>query len=197
MGPSSGWAAGLHGRGPLGEGRATAKEAGHLVQSPGKPGKGLEKPAGRALLGAHWSVWLLLYEAAWVTGERGSGRACGWGPLRGTWDGLISGGLTRVKIRPGRLREDTTQVWDASSGTQVPRLWSREAEAAGSLSTLARQCQSLALMGVCGQRKSKDREAGRQTGSRRSHISNAHGWAPEGWSPFPAWLAVCPTVWPY
>lgn len=40
-------------------GRATAKEAGRRVQSPGKPGKGLEEPAGRALQGAHWSVWLL------------------------------------------------------------------------------------------------------------------------------------------
>lgn len=91
------------------------KELGHLVQS---PGKGLEKPAGGALPGAHWSVWLLLYEAAWVRGERGSGWACGWGPLRGTREGLISGGLTGVEIRPGRLRKDTTQVWDASN-----RLW--------------------------------------------------------------------------
>lgn len=55
------------------------------------------------------------------------------------------------------------------SGTQVPRPWSRGAEAAGSLSTLARQCRPLALMGVCGQRKSKDREAdGQEAGAPTS-----------------------------
>lgn len=94
------------------------EKLGHLVQSPGKPGKGLEKPAGWASLGALWSAWLLLYEAAWVRGERGSGWACGWGPLRGAWEGLISRGLTRVEIRPERFRKDTTQVWDANN-----RLW--------------------------------------------------------------------------
>lgn len=130
----------------------------------------------------------------WVTGERGSGWACGWGPLRGSWEGLISGGLTRVEIRPGRLRTDPAQVWDASN-----RLWHPGPEAFVQRGRSGRltlhPCKAVPATGPDGGVWAEEvkGQGGRRTGSRRSHVSNAHGQAPAGWSPFPAWLAVCPT----
>lgn len=158
-------------KGGLEEGRATAKEAGASRPVSWEAWDGPEETRRMALLGCS-RVSL----ATAARGRPGEGwkrtRAGTWlGPLRGTWEGPLLGGIMRG---PHFRRSGKAQGrWLSDLGCQqqaltcqVPRLWPREAEAAGSLSTLTRQCQPLALTGVGGQGKSQDREADRQTGSR-------------------------------